>query len=174
MNEFDANFWGTYDRNSSEFENVMTWGQHLVECSVYYKQAPSRPLSQVLSPPHLPPPSGAGEMEKKRDHGKEFASEISIELPLFGVFTGRVKLNKCVVRIEDCEDHAVIGCADGSEYKVGNAFHCEQLVVGNYGVMKENIRNYIVFRRDGFSMHHNRQNARLRSSEKARGPRFFQ
>lgn len=113
-------------------------------------------------------------MEKKRDPGKEFASEISIELPLFGFFTGRVKLNKCVVRIEDCEDHVVIGCADGSEYKVGNAFHCEQLVVSNYGVMKENIRNYIVFRIDGFSMHHNRQNARLRSSEKARGPRFFQ
>lgn len=77
------------------------------------------------------------------------------------------------MRIEDCEEHVVIGCADGSEYKVGNAFHCEQLVVSNYGVMKENIRNYIVFRIDGFSMHHNRQNARLRSSEKARGPRFF-
>ncbi|XP_015780381.1 PREDICTED: amine oxidase [flavin-containing] A-like [Acropora digitifera] len=30
---------------------------------------------------------------------------------------GRVKLNKCVVRIEDCEEHVVIGCADGSEYK---------------------------------------------------------
>jgi len=30
---------------------------------------------------------------------------------------GRVKLNKCVRRIEDCENHVVIGCADGSEYK---------------------------------------------------------
>lgn len=60
VNEFDAKFWGTYDRNSSEFENVMTWGQHLVECSVYYKQAPSRPLSQGLSPPHLPPPERSG------------------------------------------------------------------------------------------------------------------
>ncbi|KAK2560863.1 Amine oxidase [flavin-containing] A [Acropora cervicornis] len=43
--------------------------------------------------------------------------EISLLFFLWYLHSGGVKLNKCVRRIEDCEDHVVIGCADGSEYK---------------------------------------------------------
>lgn len=62
----------------------MTWGQHLVECSVCTinkLRVVLFPRVSLLPIPPTPPPRGAGEMEKKRDPGKEFASEISIELP---------------------------------------------------------------------------------------------
>ena len=30
-----------------------------------------------------------------------------------------MKLNKCVIRIKESEDHVILSCADGSQYKVG-------------------------------------------------------
>ena len=52
------------------------FGFECVVYAVYYKHAPSRPLSQGLSPP--PPLLSERDGE---DPAKEFACEISIELP---------------------------------------------------------------------------------------------
>lgn len=70
VNEFDPNFYGKYDQNSWEFENAMTWG--LVECS---EMCTLNTLRVIFFPRvSLSPPSRAGELEKKRDPGNEFAS----------------------------------------------------------------------------------------------------
>ncbi|XP_074632141.1 amine oxidase [flavin-containing] B-like [Acropora palmata] len=55
---------------------------------------------------------GGGAQEMKFYGGSQKISDKMAE-----ELGGRVKLNKCVRRIEDCENHVVIGCADGSEYK---------------------------------------------------------
>lgn len=56
---------------------------------------------------------GGGAQELKFYGGSQKISDKMAE-----ELSDRVKLNKCVVRIEDCNDHVMINCADGSEYKV--------------------------------------------------------
>ena len=45
-------------------------------------------------------------------------------------FSDRVKLNSCVVRIKECEDHVIVSCADGSEYKVCSKWY--KLIVNKH------------------------------------------
>lgn len=41
-----------------------------------------------------------------------------VHLYKFNCLSDRVKLNSCVVRIEEFDDHVKVRCVDGTEYKV--------------------------------------------------------